>query len=154
MVNRCKRHRFTEYDKIDISSRSFNRCSFSLDSISATRTNPRYQNFSFFLFFFTKSTVELFKRNGDKKKDMLHINLHRDMTIFLFSFFLSFTILFHGGFHVFKKNCLLFFAPYCVRIIRGFKEICITLHTRNISPTSVSLSLSYQFYNFPFRRQN
>lgn len=61
---------------------------------------------------------------------MLHVNLHRDMTIFLFFFFYLFSILFHGGFHVFKKNCLLFFAPYCVRIIRGFKKICITLHTR------------------------
>lgn len=143
----------TECDKIDtaISSRSFNRCSFSLDSVSPTWIRV-IRIFSFFsFFFFAKSTVrvELFKRNGGKKKkDTLHINLHRDMTIFLFFSFLSFRDSFSRRISCFQKKLSFIFRPLLCPYHTGFQENLHNFAYPHISPTSVSLFPFYQFLEF------
>lgn len=115
-----------------------------------SNANPRYRNFFpfslFFLFFLCEIYCSLNYLNETeikkkKKKDMLHVNLHRDMTIFLF-FFLSLFNSFSRRISCFQKKLSFIFRPLLCPYHTGFQENLHNFAYPHISPTPVSLSLS------------
>lgn len=119
-----------------------------------SNVNPRYQNFFLFFFLFFLQNL-LFVLNylnetevKKKKKDTLHINLHRDMTIFLFFSFLSFRDSFSRRISCFRKKLSFIFRPLLCPYHTGFQENLHNFAYPHISPTSVSLFPFYQFLEF------